>query len=212
MIYYMDSKTFQNEFLVNETDKDILNAQYILVSTNIRKRTQAKNIITGYRYFYPNNAVFMCTNEDQMKDEYFNQLDTTLPFIATLILGAIEEKYMIIFLCTKNETKLNYLEWFSDYVYTVFDYPVYDYKAYTNWCELIEFDKEAVAKKCRKTLKRASEINYNKNIQSKKGRKVLESQISQYSKKELKKQLKKRGLYSPNLTKEEMREFLMLNL
>ena len=86
----MDSKTFQNEFLVNETDKDILNAQYILVSTNIRKRTQAKNIITGYRYFYPNNAVFMCTNEDQMKDEYFNQLDASLPFIATLILGAIE--------------------------------------------------------------------------------------------------------------------------
>lgn len=213
MMTYMNSKVFQNEFLTNEDDKDILNAQYILVSTMIRKRSkEVTNIINGYTFFYPSNSVFDCNTEESMKEEYFDQLDKSLSLIATLILGAIEKRYTIVFLCSKSESQLNYLGWLADYIYTVFGYPVYDYKDYSNYCALIDYDEDEIAKKCRKTIERSAEISHEKNKRTIRGRERLRQEIERYDKKRLKKELKKIGLYSPNLTKSEMREFLLLNL
>lgn len=211
MLCYMDSKVFQNEYLEIEDDKDILRTQYILVTTKIRKRNE-KNIIVGYRFFYPRNSVFEYTDEGDMKEEYFNQLDDQIPLLSTLILGSIEEKYTIVFLCTKKESKLNYLSWLAEYVETVFRYPMIDYHHYINWGDVMTYDEKQVAKTCKTVLKKSSKINLEKNKRSERGRKTLERQVDSYDKKRLKKELKKRGLYSDKLTKSEMKELLLINL
>ena len=211
MICYMNSKVYQNEYLEIEDDKDILKTQYILVSTKIKKRNE-KNIISGYTFFYPRNSVFEYTDEADMKEEYFNQLDTQIPLLATLILGSIEERYTIVFLCTKSESKLDYLSWLAEYVETVFKYPMINYHHYINWGDVMSYDEKQVAKTCKTVLKKSSKINLEKNKRTKRGRKTLERQVDSYDKKRLKKELKKRGLYSDTLTKTEMKELLLINL
>ena len=133
MMFWMNSKTFQDDFLSNERDKDILNAQYVLVSTRIRKGDgKYKNIIAASTTLYPNNSALMKLTEDDIRTEYFEQLDENRGLLATLILGSIEKKYNIIFLCTKNESKLKYLKYLSEYVFMEFDYPIYDCLLYTS--------------------------------------------------------------------------------
>ena len=45
MMFYTDSKTFQNEFLTSESDNDILKTQYVIISQRIRKHDGSfKNI------------------------------------------------------------------------------------------------------------------------------------------------------------------------
>ena len=68
MMFWMNSKTFQDDFLSNERDKDILNAQYVLVSTRIRKGDgKYKNIIAASTTLYPNNSALMKLTEDDIQ-------------------------------------------------------------------------------------------------------------------------------------------------
>ena len=48
MMFHMTSKVFQDIFLTNEKDQDILDAQYVLVSSRIRRRNaNVENIISA---------------------------------------------------------------------------------------------------------------------------------------------------------------------
>ena len=49
-----------------------------------------------------------------------------------------------------------------------------------------------------------------KNVQTPQGREIIKKQIMKMSKKELKKKVKKLGMYHETLSKEDMRELLIL--
>ena len=148
MIYYMHSKTFFNEFLNNESDRDILKAQYVCVSTHIRRRdTNMENVICMNNILYPGSSVLNKGTFDDMRDAYHEQLsEDALPLIAELIRGSIEDKLNIIFLCTKKEWKLKYLKWLAEFIIIEFDYPVYNYRKYIQGCPLLDYDKDKVLK------------------------------------------------------------------
>ena len=114
MMVWLTSKVFQNVFLKEEKDSDILKAQYVIVSTRIRKREEQDNIISAQSILYPNASVCSALTDDDLRERYLNQLMGCKPFLATLIKGSIEEKYNIVFICTHKERKLKYLQYLSE--------------------------------------------------------------------------------------------------
>lgn len=205
MMFWMDSKVFQNVFLVNEKDQDILDAQYVLVSTRIRRREHSDNIIIGNAMVFPDAQVCSALTDDDFRDRYMNQCNRCKPFLATLIKGSIEEGYNIVFLCTKKENKMKYLRYLSEFVFLEFGYPIYEYKLYASGAiELIPYKKDKILKKCNKILKEAKDINYEKEIQTKDGRKRIIKDFKNMKKSDLRKNLEKRNLYQEGMSKKDM--------
>ena len=205
MMFYMNSKVFQDVFLNSERDKDILHAQYVLVSTRIRKRESKENIIIA-KVLYPDSVVCCASTDEDFAERYYNQLEENKTLIATLILGSINENYNIIFLCAKCEDKnMKFLKLLSNYVYYEFGYPIYDYKLYQcGASELIKYNKDKIVKKCNKLLQVAKDNQYEKDLKTQQGRKRIIKELKKKSKKELKKDLKKRNLYIDGMSKKDM--------
>ena len=209
MMFWMDSKVFQNVFLVNEKDQDILKAQYVLVSTRIRRREHRDNIVIANAILFPNSHVCSSLTDDDFRERYLNQCNSNKPFLATLIKGSIEEGYHIIFLCTKKENKMKYLQYLSDFVFLEFGYPIYEYKLYANGAlPLRSYNKDKIIKKCNKILKEAKDHNYEKEIQTKDGRKRIIKDFKSMKKSDLRKNLEKRNLYQEGMSKKDMIEMI----
>ena len=205
-MFYMDSKTFRDLFLNHEKDKDILDAQYVLVSTRIRQRDHQENVIKATPLI-PDSRVCSSTTDEDFKERYYEQLEGEKTLLATLILGSIEEGYNIIFLCSKSEGKMKHLKYISNYAYLEFGYPIYNYKLYASGAsELIEYNKDKVIKKCRKLIKIAKNNQYEKNLGSEQGRKRIIKELKKRKKSDLKKELKKRNLYSEGMSRKDMIE------
>lgn len=211
MMFWMDSKDFQNVFLDNEDDQDILDAQYVLVSTRIRKKGNPKNIISAQAMLFPNPNVCSALTDEDFHDRYMDQCSNCNPFISTLIKGSIEEKYNIIFLCTKKENKMKYLSYLSDYVFLEFGYPIYNYKLYASGAlPLRKYNKDKVLRKCNKILKESKNKHYQNEMRSTEGRKRIIKDFKSMKKSELKKILKKRNLYQDDMSKKDMIEMMEL--
>lgn len=206
MMFIMDSKVFRNEFLTRERDKDILDTQYVIISTRIRKRdSKFMNICVYNSKLYPASSVLMCKTEEDMNDEYNEQLENELVVLATLVMGCIEEGYNIVFMCTEQESKLNYLRYLSEFIYSRLGYPVYDYSLFINGrSRIMKWDENSVKKKCKKIIKQAKSKRFEENLRTEKGRKQNVKSFSQLSKKEMKKHLKSRSLYYDGMSKAEM--------
>lgn len=210
MIYYMHSETFFEEFLNNESDRDILNAQYICVSTHIRKRdANIENIICLSNKLYPGSRVLDKGGYEDMRDVYYEQLnDEALSLIAELIRGSIEENLNIIFLCNKNEWKLKYLKWLAEFIIMEFEYPVYNYRKYIKGCPLLEYDKDKVLKKAKSISDEAKKKLYDTQRKDKRGQKMILAEYKSMSKKELKKICIDEELYYEGMSKQEMLDML----
>ena len=205
MMFYMSSKTLQNVFLVNEKDKDILKAQYVLVSTRVRKRGEYENIVSATNILFPSSSVCSAITLDDLRDRYFKQLDESTAFIAALIKGSIEENYNIIFLCSKREMKLKYLQFLSEYIYIKFGYPVYDYNNYAlGISKILKYNKKEVMHLCNGILNDAKNKQMMKDLNSERGRQKILKDYKKKDKSELKKILKNHGLYSKGMSKSEM--------
>lgn len=210
MIYYMHSETFFEEFLNNESDRDILKAQYICVSTHIRRRdVNIDNIVCLNNVLYPGARVLDKGGFEEMRDMYHEQLnEEALSLIAELIRGSIEDNLNIIFLCTKKEWKLKYLKWLAEFIIMEFEYPVYNYRKYIQGCPLFKYDKDKVLKKAKSISEEAKEKLFNKQRKNKKGRKMILQEYKSMSKKELKKICIKEELYYDGMSKQEMFDIL----
>ena len=207
MIYFMHTGTFFEEFLNNESDKDILKAQYVCVSTRIRRKADSKfdNVICLNNTLYPGTTVLNRGTFEDMKDAYHEQLNgQALPLIAELIKGSIEDDLNIIFLCTKNEWKLKYLKWLAEFIIVEFDYPVYNYKKYIQGCPLYEYDKEKVLKSTNSIVESARKNLYEQQRKTKQGRKRIVQEYKSMDKKELKKICKEQELYYKGMSRQEM--------
>ena len=87
---------------------------------------------------------------------------------------------------------------------------MYEYLTFVAGCKLIDYNEKKVLKKCNKILKETSKKQYMKNVQTPQGREIIKKQIMKMSKKELKKKVKKLGMYHETLSKEDMRDLLIL--
>lgn len=211
MMYYMTSKDFENIFLENEDDDDILDTQYVIVSSRIRSGGRYKNILSAYNILFPTNNVIIEANLKKFKTAYIDYIEKNrLAFLASLVLACIEKKVNIVFICSKKESKLMFLEALAFVIYKNFDYPMYNYKEYVNGdISLIPYDSDKVAKKCKKILKKTSDLS-NINKLQKFNEKDKEGAIKYFKKnpKRLKKILKKKGLYTKSMNKYEMLDVL----
>lgn len=207
MLYYTNSKVYQNIFLRHESYQDILKSQYVLVSTRISSSGEYENIVQARNMLYPNPEVCSTMDSNSFKNSYFNQLESNKAFFATLIKGSIEEKYNIIFMNTyKEEKNMKFLEYLSEFIFIHFGYPCYNYKYYSlGMISLIKYNKKDVLKICNEYLKEAKD-NYNNDKNNK-----LKN-FKKMSKKKLRKILQKEGLYMDGMDKEEMLESIKLFL
>ena len=206
MILYMDSKTFRNEFLVNEKDNDILKYQYVIISNRIYiKDRKWTNIISYTSKLYPDNTVMCNVNKHDTEDAYREQLDKARVTLAILVCGCIEEGMDIILMCNPQEMKWGFMTWIAEYIYDTFGYPVYDYTLYANdEHRKLKYDKHEVLKKCKKIIKKDKKIKMMKNAETEKGRENNLKIFSKFDKKAMKKELKSRGLYVKGMSKSEM--------
>ena len=92
MIFIMNTEVFFDIYLQDEEYKDILDAQYICVSSKIYRRdNEFKNIVIDHIRFFPSSGVLNQGTFEDMKEEYYNQLDEEMPytFMASLIKASI---------------------------------------------------------------------------------------------------------------------------
>ena len=206
MMFYMDSKVFEKEFLNNETDKDILNTQYIIVSTRIRISDNYKydNIVNMKTELFPDSLVCSALDDDSLREAYFDQLNNNITLLSYLIKGSIKDKLNIVFLCTKKESKIKYLKYLSEFSLMEFGYPIYDYDKYCNYKQQdVSYDEKTVLKICESYIKEAKGKSYD-NISDKE----IKKDIKDLSKKSLVKELKRLNLYTKGMDKYQMRELL----
>ena len=108
----------------------------------------------------------------------------------------------IVFLCGQREKKYRALNMLQEYMEMKFGFHMYDYKKYKNGKEKPRvIDESYVLKKCNKIISKAEKDAKTKQLKTKEGR-------SKMSKKDLKKELKKRGLYIKDMSKSEMLDML----
>ena len=208
MIYWMNSKTFRDSFLMREDDKDILKSQYVLVSTHIGYSDSLENVINATSILFPSPEVFGHLDWDMYEDDYFKQLEKNKTFFAQLIKGSIQEKFNIVFLCSKSESKFKYMQYISEFIRLEFDYPCYDYKKFVDDGLLYKYNKDKVLKKCEKLIKIATDKRRELNSKTKEGRKENKKELKQMKKKELIKLMKDKGIYTNGLDKDDMVEML----
>lgn len=210
MLFWMTSKVFRDVFLNNENDQDILDAQYVLASTRIFSKGRYDSVINGKNILYPDAEVCMGITDSDIRERYFKQLISVRPFLSTLIKGSIEEKYNIIFLYSKSEDKnLHYLEYLAEFLYIDFGYPCYEYGKYASGASpLLSYNKEKVLRLCDKYLEDAQKKQRKRNLQTKDGRKIIMKEYKDYPKKELKRILKERNLYTPGMDKKDMLDMI----
>ena len=218
MIFIMNSKMFQDLYLVHERDKDILNTQYIIVSSRIRKRESVKNILYAYNSLYPPSEVMIKNTEEDKKEAYMDFLTkNNIGLLSSLVLLSLEKNFTIVFICTQNEWKLRHLQYIAEFIEDKFKYPVYNYKEY--YKNFIKKDNEPIKVnevKCRRKIKAWEKYFKNnqtaENMKTEKGRKLIMSDFKSKSKKKKRKILIERNLYYNGMDNSEMDEVFELFL
>lgn len=211
-MFIVDGKTFIKKF-IKENPEKVLSTQFVIVSSTIRKLGKArwdKQVINSNTLLYPPQNLIMeyddYKHDEEYKREYFNYLDRAKPLLATLIKYVIESDYTVVFLCGKKEMKYNYLNLIRKYIKSEFGFHVYNYEKVKKGKEKpSQINESHTLKLCNKILKQAKNDKKHNMLQTERGRKEY---FSKMSKKELKKELKKMGLYDPSMDKEELIDML----
>lgn len=219
MLFYMNSKVFEKDFINYEYDEDILKANYILVSHRILSSGKSsdgrkfENISQMAGALFPSPDVLSALVEEDARSRYYEQLEAYNTYFAAIIKDSIEENNHYIFLCTLSEDKnYHFFRYLQAYIYTVFDYPLYNYKIYQSGkYELVKYNKEKVLKKCNSILKEAKR-NYIERIlnENTADTRYKKKYLKRADKSDLKKYLKNHHLYRKDMNKKEMIETIIL--
>lgn len=198
MLWYMNSKELET-FINNESDDNILEAQYVIVSNRIRRVGNAHDNIIQASVLFPDSSVAVALDTDEFEEMYYKQLDENKTLLAVLINSVIINGYNIIFLCTKRESKLgNYLGLIANYVFNEFDFPMYNYMEMARGeIEEYEYDEADVYNKCKKLIDSAKDKQIIDKINN-------DRKMSDGNKKRLKKLLKEHDLYEKGMSLGEM--------
>ena len=204
----MNSKTFQDHYLVHERDSDILNTQYVIVSSRIRKRQNFKNILWAYNALYPQTNVMIKSTEEDKKEAYMNFLkENNMGFLASLVLLSIDKDFTIVLMCTKNEWKLSHLQYIKEFIETEFKYPVYDYKKCILGKEKrVDINKQKTRKFIKNRVKKYKKEQLEDSIEFSDNKEKSFKYFKEMTKTEKKKFLISHELYYNGMTQNEMNE------
>lgn len=211
----MNSKHFFDDFLNDEDLNIIKDTQFICVSTHIRRRdTRNDNIICLKNILYPNSTVFSKGTDEDMEYEYREQLkEEALPLLSTIIKGVIKKNYTVIFICSKKEWKLHYLEWLENFIVEYFEFPVFNYIDYRYdryKTSYYKYDEKQILKNINKIINNHDEYIFEKRLSSVQGKKEILKTYLEMSRKELLAECKKRDcIYARTDSKEELLETLI---
>lgn len=207
MMFIMCADDLENVFLKNESDTVILESQFVIVSTRIKKRTNSnENIVVGTKSLFPGVDFYgVDPRSKDAKLAYYKQLDASRPFLAALVKGSIKKKYNIFFICSDKEWEFQrYLKYLKKYIIRTFAYPVYEYVKYVNGCALYDYDEEYTLKICKNILKAVKREAYLASRRTEIGRQRLMKNYKKKTSKSLTKQVKKIGLYHEGMRRDEM--------
>ena len=121
----------------------------------------------------------------------------SLALLHAIISCALLEDEDTVIICTPKELKCKYMQIFAEVVSEIFQFPILRYP------NVVEFNPEEVIKRLLyydKKIKKYFIINGSEVERS--------NMLDNMSKKDLKRELKKRGLYQPNMDKGDMVETL----
>lgn len=204
MIWYLTTEDLMEKYSKRSV-KELEKTNYLIMSSRVRTTIERDNVLNITNLFM--NAgllkgVGFNTESDSVlaKEEFKNFLlknPKGLSVICAMIECSILEDEDTVIICTPNELKCDYLQVFCEVVSELFHYPILRYPA-TMELELEEAIQRLLYYK--KTVKeyviaQASDMDRMK-------------MLGNMKKKELKKELKKRGLYSSSMGKEDMLEIL----
>lgn len=211
-MYFMSGKTFLTQYINEDLDK-VWKTQFVIVSSTIKKSgkyEKKKRMINANNLLFPKEDLIVdykdYRHNDAYKARYYDQLDANKPFFATLIKFVIDKRTTVVFLCGEREKKYGYFEIMQDYLEDEFNFHIYNYKKYKEGKEKVfRINSSLVLKKCDKILKKAKKYKSEQAMSSDYTRMHY---IKSLSKKELKKELNKRSLYSDGMTRSEMEDIL----
>ena len=213
MMYFMDGKFFLKEY-IDEDPKKVLRTQFVIVSSTIRKGPKySKSIINANAMLFPRDELIMDYDDykhnENYKAEYMDMLKEHKAFFATLIKYVLDSNYTIVFLCGHNEKKYYYLNLIQEFLDEEFGFHMYDYKKYKKGKEkVVKINYALVNAICNKILKKSKKKAKAKAFN---GDDVSKHRyIDSLSTKQIKKELKKRLLYTEDMSRKEMIEMLEL--
>lgn len=204
MIWYLTTEDLMEKYSKRSV-KELERTNYLIMSSRVRTTIERDNVLNITNLFM--NAgllkgVGFNTESDSIlaKEEFKNFLlknPKGLSVICAMIECSILEDEDTVIICTPNELKCDYLQVFCEVVGELFQYPILRYPS------IMELDLKEVIQRLlyyKKTVKqytisKASDIDRMKILEKMK-------------KKELKRELKKRGLYSSSMERDDMIEVL----
>lgn len=184
---------------------ELEHTNYLIMSSRIRttiERDNVLNISTLFMNAGMLKGVGFATESDSIlaKEEFKNFLLKSpkgLSIICAMIECSLLENEDTVILCTPDELKCEYLPLFAEVVSEVFTYPILRYPM------VLKPDMEECIKRLLYYKKSLKEFMLNNASDLDR-----EKMLTDMKKKDLKKELKKRGLYSPTMEKEDMIEIL----
>lgn len=209
MIVCIDSDTFLNHFILEQSPKTILGATYIVASNNIRFGTKYSNQIKAL--FLPTEYAIIAMNDEksikassnsEYVKRYFSELEEDIRSIAIIIKMSLMLDALVIILATSREVKAyNHIKLFRIFVKEKFGYDIPMYKPGMNLNKLSIPKKNDMVELCEDIIKKDKKKEKKILMKSENGKKEY---LSRFSKKELKKILKKNGLYRSAMDESEM--------
>lgn len=221
MMFYMDSRVFAELYLDNESDKDILRAQYVVISYRIRRRSSETvgekerwpNISIQAKLLMPDRETMSAADSESFLMKYYDQLEEYRGYLAYLVNAVVRDPSInIIFLSSENESKrYRYLSVLAEYIYETFGYPCYNYKLYVYGCDLISYDPKKVLQKTQRAITVSRKERQMEFMRQGNTKRLME-EYARMTKKDLKRMLQKEDLYEKAMTRKEMLEACRLFL
>lgn len=199
MIYFMDTETLTESFTKDHDWNEILETNFVLVSNRIQYR---KTDHIMYSSLYDEKIIFAMYGSKEDYNIIRNSIEKSDKKVFELI--EIISKSMIfnerfILLTTKSEMKTGYLKALSEIIEDMFEYPIIDYKK--DRCKSFTYHPARVGK----NIKYYEDNVLKEFLSTSIGR---EKALEYMTKKEMKKILKKKGLYSKVMSKSDMKDML----
>lgn len=199
MIYFMDTETLTESFTKDHDWNEILETNFVLVSNRIHYQ-KTDHII--YSSLYDERMIFAMygSKEDYNIIRYSIEKSDKKIFELIEIIGKsmiLNERFIL--LTTKSEMNTGYLKTLSEIIEDMFEYPIIDYKK--DRYKSFTYDPARVGKNIKKyednVLKGILSTSYGRGMS-----------LKYMTKKEMKKILKKKGLYSKVMSKSDMKDML----
>ena len=206
---------FLEKFIHQE---DVMDYQYLLLSTDIRTSKEFKNVMEFPRLI-PDGCIlefYMSKEKKQYKHEYKNFLmrDEIRAFITVMMKSVVCNGFKLVLLCSEEESEYKFIKMIRQFIEEEYDFPTYTYKKYCKARDNDDFvpikDLAGIEKQIDKEVKRIEKLQIQIGEEDKveKAMKALDKM----GKKEMRAFCKQKGYKKKkyeDLDKEQLKAFII---